>query len=251
MPWFEAKKLRKVYPLGDSECIALDDFSLSAEKGDFVGVVGRSGSGKTTFLQIVSGLLRRSGGELWLDGREIFSESGLTDEKIGIAFQEPRLMPWLTVEKNILFAFLKNPRRTQPVEKAQKLLAMLGLSEYKDAYPSQLSGGMAQRAALGRVLCYGPELILMDEPLGALDYFTRNSLQDEILKLYESERKTVIFVTHDVEEALILSQRIIVLEKGRLLREIPVDLPYPRRRTDPRFTALLEEILSLILNRGI
>lgn len=249
MPWFEAKKLRKVYSLGDSENVALDDFSLSAERGDFVGIVGRSGSGKTTFLQIVSGLLRRSGGELRLGGREISGESGLTDEKIGIVFQEPRLMPWLTVEQNILFAFLKTPRRTQPAEKAKELLAMLGLSEYKNAYPAQLSGGMAQRVALGRVLCYGPELILMDEPLGALDYFSRKSLQDEILKLYESEKKTILFVTHDVEEALLLSRRIVVLGKGRLLREIPVDLPYPRKRTDPRFSELLEEILSLILNK--
>ena len=246
MPWFEARNLRKVYSLGYAENVALDDFSLGVERGDFVGIVGRSGSGKTTFLRIVAGLLRRTRGELRLDGREIAREADGTDEKIGIVFQEPRLMPWLTIEKNILFAFLKNPRRAQPTQKADELLAMLGLSAYKHAYPSQLSGGMAQRVALGRVLCYGPELILMDEPLGALDYFTRKSLQDEILKLYASEGKTILFVTHDVEEALILSRRIVVLEKGRLLREIPVDLDYPRKRTDPRFAALLEEILSLI-----
>lgn len=251
MPWFEARNLRKVYPLGDGESVALDDFSLDAERGDFVGIVGRSGSGKTTFLRIVAGLLRRSGGELRLDGREIAKEADGTEEKIGIVFQEPRLMPWLTIEKNILFAFLKYPRREQPIQMAGELLAMLGLSAYKDAYPSQLSGGMAQRVALGRVLCYGPELILMDEPLGALDYFTRKSLQDEILKLYASEGKTILFVTHDVEEALILSRRVIVLEQGRLLREIPVEIDYPRKRTDPRFAALLEEILSLISKEGV
>ena len=249
MPWFEALNLRKTYPIGGGEKLALDDFSLCAERGDFVGIVGRSGSGKTTFLRIVAGLLRRSGGELRLGGREISGETGVTDEKIGIVFQEPRLMPWLTVEKNILFAFLRQPRREQPTEKADRLLTMLGLSEYKNAYPDQLSGGMAQRVALGRVLCYGPELILMDEPLGALDFFTRKSLQEEILKLYESEKKTILFVTHDVEEALILSRRIVVIDEGRLCADIPVGLPYPRRRGDPRFAALLEEILSLILSR--
>ena len=243
MAWLEIRNLRKEYrlekKLEKKTTVALDDFSLSVEKGDFVGIVGRSGSGKTTLLRLLSGMLGRTGGEIVYRGGE--------EAKIGMVFQEPRLMPWLTVEKNVLFAYLNGSRRRLPLEKSDALLELLGLAEYKNAYPSQLSGGMAQRVALGRALCYEPELILMDEPLGALDYFTRKALQDEILKLHFSQKKTILFVTHDVEEALILSRRIVVLEGGRLIREIPVDLPYPRRQTDPRFAATLDLILSLIV----
>ncbi len=237
MAWFEARALRKEYALRDRVNVALDDLSLEAEKGDFVAIVGRSGSGKTTFLRIVAGLLRQSDGEIAYEG---------SPPKTGTVFQEPRLMPWLTVERNVLFAFLKDPRAIRPVQRAHDLLRMLGLYAYRDAYPAQLSGGMAQRVALGRALCYEPELILMDEPFGALDYFTRKSLQEEILRIYFAERKTIFFVTHDVEEALILSRRIVVLDEGRLLREISVTLEYPRRQTDPQFAALLDEILGLI-----
>jgi sulfonate transport system ATP-binding protein len=158
-------------------------------------------------------------------------------------------MPWLTVEKNILFAHLKNRGKKLPYEKSGALLELLGLAAYRNAYPRQLSGGMAQRAALGRALCYEPELILMDEPLGALDYFTRKSLQDEILKLHLSQKKTILFVTHDVEEALLLSSRIVVLDGGRLIREIPVDMPHPRRQTDPKFAETLDLILSQVHSR--
>lgn len=238
MAWFEARGLTKEYTLGDRRTVALDDVSLSAEKGDFVSIVGRSGSGKTTFLRLVSGLVEKTSGEIvYADGNRAH---------IGMVFQEPRLMPWLSVEQNILFAFLNGKSQDMPREKAARLLTLLGLSEYKDAYPHQLSGGMAQRVALGRALCYEPELILMDEPFGALDYFTRRALQAEILKLYFAEKKTIFFVTHDVEEALMLSRRIVVLENGRLLRDIAVDLPYPRKHADPRFAALLDEILALI-----
>jgi sulfonate transport system ATP-binding protein len=123
---------------------------------------------------------------------------------------------------------------------------MLGLEEYRDAYPYQLSGGMAQRVAIGRALCREPELILMDEPLGALDYFTRKSMREEILKLYFAESKTVFFVTHDVEEAITLSRRVIVLNSGKATGDVAVDLPYPRRFSDRGFAGIQEEILSLI-----
>ena len=243
MPWFEARNLRKTFELGDATrdiTVALDDFSLGAERGDFVSIVGRSGSGKTTFLRIVAGLLERTAGELLFDGRK---ES---DAKIGLVFQEPRLMPWLSVEKNILFSALNGPKKNIPYAKAGQLLELLGLEKYRHAYPIQLSGGMAQRVALGRALCYEPELILMDEPLGALDYFTRRSLQAEILKLYFAEKKTIFLVTHDVTEALFMSRRVVVLDRGNIIGDIDVDMPYPRKQTDPRFAILLEKILSLI-----
>ena len=248
MPWFEARDIRKVFELGDGTgevTVALDDFSLSAERGDFVAIVGRSGSGKTTFLRIVAGLLERTSGALLFDERE---KRGTA--KIGMVFQEPRLMPWLTVERNILFSALNGPKKNIPYDKATHLLALLGLEKYRHAYPAQLSGGMAQRVALGRALCYEPELILMDEPLGSLDYFTRRSLQEEILKLYFAERKTIFLVTHDVSEALSMSRRVVVLDRGRMIGDVAVDLPYPRKQTDRRFAELLEKILSLITGEG-
>ena len=241
MPWFETRALRKEFQTGGKTVAALDSISLVAERGDFVGIVGRSGSGKTTFLRIAAGLLEAT------DGNILFNGSVCGDDarpKIGMVFQEPRLMPWLTLEQNILFAFLNEPQRSIPYRRALEIMEMLGLSDFRDAYPHQLSGGMAQRTALGRALCYDPELILMDEPLGSLDYFTRKSLQSEILKLYLSERKTIFFVTHDVEEALLLSRRIVVLEGGKVKRELDIDLDYPRSSRDPDFAELLDDILT-------
>ena len=243
MPWFEARELRREFMLNEENIVALNSVSLTAEKGDFVGIVGRSGSGKTTFLRIVAGLIDATGGDILFDGSICRDK---LRPKIGIVFQEPRLMPWLTVEQNILFAFLNEPKKSIPYEKAIEIIKMLGLSDFRHAYPHQLSGGMAQRTALGRVLCYDPELILMDEPLGSLDYFTRKSLQDEILKLYLYGNKTVFLVTHDVEEALLLSRRIIILEHGRIITELPIDLEYPRNRRNSKFTDLMDYILNEI-----
>lgn len=243
MPWFEARELRREFMLNEENIVALNAVSLTAEKGDFVGIVGRSGSGKTTFLRIVAGLIDATGGDILFDGSICRDK---LRPKIGIVFQEPRLMPWLTVEQNILFAFLNEPKKSIPYEKAIEIIKMLGLSDFRHAYPHQLSGGMAQRTALGRVLCYDPELILMDEPLGSLDYFTRKSLQDEILKLYLYGNKTVFLVTHDVEEALLLSRRIIILEHGRIITELPIDLEYPRNRRNSKFTDLMDYILNEI-----
>ncbi|MDR3280381.1 MAG: ABC transporter ATP-binding protein [Synergistaceae bacterium] len=238
MSWFDAVDIRKEYPLGDGVKVALDGFSLSAPRGDFVSIIGRSGSGKTTFLRIVAGLLEKTSGEIRYGGG--------VPPRIGMVFQEPRLMPWLTVEKNVLFAHLSRNRKAIPYDMAKNLLEMLGLSLYKDAYPSQLSGGMAQRVALGRALCREPELILMDEPFGSLDYFTRRSLQEEILRLYMRDKKTIFLVTHDVDEAVALSRRVVVLDQGRVSREIDIDLEYPRKRTNPAFAATVEMILSYI-----
>ncbi|MDR3164375.1 MAG: ABC transporter ATP-binding protein [Synergistaceae bacterium] len=238
MAWFEVSKLRKEYPLGESVKVALRDFSLSAERGDFVSIIGRSGSGKTTFLRLVAGLSSQTSGEIkYSDGRK---------PRIGMVFQEPRLMPWLTVEENVVFPYKPLGRKNLPLKRARALLEMLGILDYKDAYPSALSGGMAQRAALGRALCREPELILMDEPLGALDYFTRNALREEILNLYMTEAKTILFVTHDVDEAVAMSRRIVVLDEGEIVCRVKIDLDYPRKRTDPAFAAIVEQLLVSI-----
>ena len=243
MPWFEVRDLVKKYPLEGKQVHALNKISFDLNRGDFVAIVGRSGSGKTTLLRILAGLLRKSSGSLFINGKELQDGDSY---RVGMVFQEPRLMPWLTVEKNILFPFLNGSKKDFPRERAQHLLEVLGLTAFKNAYPSQLSGGMAQRVALGRMLCYDPELVLMDEPLSALDYFTRRSLQEEILHLHEQGGKTMLLVTHDVEEAILLSKRIFILDKGYLIDSVSVDLPHPRSRSSKGFFTLWERILSLI-----
>lgn len=163
-----------------------------------------------------------------------------------MVFQEPRLMHWLTVGENMAFSL----RKEDPdiiKHKVDRHLDLLGLKQFKDAFPRQISGGMAQRVALGRTLCYDPEVILMDEPLSALDAFTRQVLQKEIVKLFINQQKTVIFVTHDVDEAVLLGQKAVILEDGIIKKQIPIELPYPRDQAQDKFFKYRQEILKTIM----
>lgn len=229
--------LRKVYDIKGRKIEALKGVDLDIEEGSFVAVVGKSGCGKTTLLRILCGLEDKTSGEL-----------GCDPSKVSIVFQEPRLMPWLTVKQNMGFPLIRSSDRQEAERTVEGYLDMLGLEEFRDAYPSQISGGMAQRAAFGRTLCFDSELILMDEPLGALDAFNRRKLQNDLVEIFRKYRKTIVFVTHDVDEAIYLGQKIVVMDGGRILEEIPVDMPYPREPGSPEFTRLREDILSLILN---
>ncbi len=238
-------QLTKRYTIDERTFAALDEVDLSIADGSFTTIVGRSGSGKTTLLRLLSGLEEATSGRI-----EFTYRNGTQAPKtrhIGIVFQEPRLMPWLNVAENIAFSRLGDPDRDRTREMVDRSLQMLGLEKFRNAYPAQISGGMAHRVALGRTLCYDPDLILMDEPLGALDYFTRKKLQNELIDLFLSEGKTFLLVTHDVEEALYLGQKVIVLDGGRLIREFPVELPYLRKRASPAFLSLQEAIFDLIL----
>jgi len=206
--------------------------------------VGRSGCGKTTLLRVLCGLEEKSQGQIYYtDGK---GQNMTSKPKISMVFQEPRLMPWLTVAENIAFSMRKENAAVKR-HKVDKYLDILGLTRFKNAYPHQISGGMAQRVALGRTLCYDPEIILMDEPLGALDAFTRQNLQDEIVRLFINDEKTVIFVTHDVDEAILLGQKVVILERGKVKKQIHVDLPYPRRRDSEKFFKYRQEILKAII----
>lgn len=227
------KNLSKKYYLNTKEIIALKDINLSIDEGTFVTIVGKSGCGKSTFLKILCGLEEKTKGEINING-----------QNIGIVFQEPRLMSWLTVEANMGFSLLKDDDKGI----VKEYLDILDLYRFKDAYPSQISGGMAQRVSLGRTLCYNPDMILMDEPLGALDAFNRRKLQKEIIDLFSKKRKTIIFVTHDVEEAAFLGQRIIVLDKGSIKMDMINPLPYPRSINTNEFLNVKEKILNSILN---
>ena len=231
------KGLCKEYQLREQRVRALVDVGLAIGEGNFVTIVGKSGCGKTTLLRIIAGLESRSGGEI------IFTPS---DARVGMVFQEPRLMPWLTVEQNMALAM---PSRGDPNDRRRTVehyLEILGLTPFRHAYPAQISSGMAQRVALGRALCYNSDLILMDEPLSALDAFTRRNLQQELLHIFQKHKKTVLFVTHDVDEALIMGQRVLVMDRGRIMQDYAVPFPYPRTVGSEAFFRLRESLLQAI-----
>jgi sulfonate transport system ATP-binding protein len=237
-------QLSKQYQVAGQALEAVDNVTTTIEPGSFTVIVGRSGCGKTTLLRLLSGLEQKSSGSIeWLGAAE-----GGAAAKVGIVFQEPRLMPWLTVYENMAFALAGQPDRTQVDRQVNGTLEQLGLTGFRDAYPSQLSGGMAQRVSLGRTLCYDPDLILMDEPFGALDYFTRKKLQRELVELFLRQHKTIVFVTHDVTEAVYLGQKVLVMEAGQIVREVPIDTPYPRQVNDPTLIERQQEILAALEN---
>lgn len=243
MSLLKIEKLEKLYPLGELEVMALNGIDLEVEEGEFIVIVGRSGSGKTTLLRILAGLEAKTAGEITFRGEQADGERSLP---VGMVFQEPRLLPWLTVEKNILFPFLARGSQASAAVKAAKLLEMLGLEGFGNALPAQLSGGMAQRAALGRALIADPEIVLLDEPFGSLDYFTRATLQQELVRLHGKGGRTFIMVTHDVVEALLLATRVLVLQNGRITWSLRVPLTYPRRRGDIELQKFVAEILAAI-----
>lgn len=221
--------------------LALEGVSLNVQQGEIVALVGTSGCGKSTLLRIVSGLIQPSQGQVWIDDEPLTSPHPL----VGMIFQEPRLMPWLTVRQNVQFGLEHLPKLAQ-AQQVTKALERVGLSDFAEALPRQLSGGMAQRVAIARALVTQPAILLLDEPFSALDAFIRLKLQNHLLQVWEYDRPTMILVTHDIEEALALSDRIIVLRgnPGRIHREFVLDQPRPRKRTDPHFQAWKEEILA-------
>lgn len=208
------RQLSKTYRLRNRAVKALDGIDLDVEASSFVTVVGKSGCGKTTLLRILSGLEEASSGEVGYTGT---GGDCTKRPKISIVFQEPRLMPWLTVKENVLFSVKKGKPSAEQEDLAMETLEMLGLADFKDAFPRQISGGMAQRAALGRTLFYGPDIILMDEPLGALDAYNRRVLQEELVRIFRQCGKTILFVTHDIDEAVFLGQKLVVMGQGKVL----------------------------------
>ena len=234
----------KRYSFAGGEVAALEEISLLFPRGSFTVVLGKSGSGKTTLLRLLAGLERPT------EGRILISPSlshGGPGPALGLVFQEPRLMPWLTVEENIAFS-LKGKFPREAIEaKAASILSLLALEGFRQAYPDQISGGMAQRVALGRTLAFDPEVVLMDEPLGALDYFTRRRLQGEIAQLHDRTGKTFILVTHDVEEALALGDTVVVLEGGRVTDRLDIAFPRPRETELPQFLPLRRQVLEAIV----
>lgn len=238
-------------PRKGASVVAVEDLSLHVGANEFVSLVGPSGCGKSTFLMMAAGLEPYSRGAIRMDGRMI---TGPGPDR-GMVFQSYTLFPWLSVRENVRFALRKRslPRAEQDA-RVRDQITRVGLQGFEEAYPNQLSGGMRQRAAIARALVYQPEMLLMDEPFGALDAQTRLLMQELLLSVWQAERTTVLFVTHDVEEAILLSDRIYVMtpRPGRIKAEIVVDLPRPRTlletESDARFVALRRQVLGLIRN---
>jgi len=235
------ENLGKTFDTATGPQRALDRVFLSVGQHEILSLIGTSGCGKSTLLRILAGLERPSEGQVLLNGQPV---TGPTPE-IAMVFQEPRLMPWLSVEENVRLAILELPRREQQARIAHAL-EQVGLGDFAKAWPRQLSGGMAQRAAIARALVREPEILLLDEPFSALDSFTRAKLQDHLLSLWQASRFTLVLVTHDVEEAVVLSERIAVMRPnpGHIHRELTVDLPRPRGRTSAAVQEIKETAIA-------
>ncbi|KAF1060822.1 MAG: Aliphatic sulfonates import ATP-binding protein SsuB [Pseudomonas citronellolis] len=238
--------LNKDYPLDGRRLQVLQNIDLQVLPGEFVAIVGASGCGKSSLLRLVAGLEDDYQGSIQLDGQAV---RGTSLER-GLVFQDHRLFPWKTVEQNVALA-LKSLRlsREEKAHRVSHYLALVGLSDFARAYPHQLSGGMAQRAAIARALVTQPRLLLLDEPFGALDALTRVNLQHELQRIWMQQRSSMIIVTHDVEEALYLGDRVIVMDArpGRIRYQIEVDLPHPRERNAARLQKLREQVMGELL----
>lgn len=234
----------KEYSGSNGKTIALNGVSLDIKENEFVCVVGPSGCGKSTLLNIIAGLLKPTSGNAYLDGKKIEG----TGMERGVVFQGYALFPWRTVLKNVMFGLeIKKVPRNKAEEIARKYIKAVGLDGFENSYPKELSGGMKQRVAIARAYAVDPEVLLLDEPFGALDAQTRVQLQSELLSTWENDKKTCFFITHDVDEAIILAQRVVIMSArpGRIKRIVDIDIPYPRTqatKTDPRFLELKTEI---------
>lgn len=236
--------LSKRYPGIDGKpLLALDRLSLSVNRGEFVSVIGSSGCGKTTLLRLIAGLDRQYQGTIFIGGEPV---SG-PDISRGIVFQEPRLFPWFTVEQNIALG-LAADKRASGDDIVNRHIKLVGLDEFARAYPSQLSGGMAQRAALARALVNEPQILLLDEPFGALDAITRMRLQGELLGIWQRLKITTLLITHDIDEAVFLSDRIFVItcRPGRVKSVIDVNLPWPRNRNKVDYLRIRQGVLTAL-----
>jgi NitT/TauT family transport system ATP-binding protein len=249
-PMLEMKNIWvKFTPARRPEVVAVEDASLSVQKNEFVSLIGPSGCGKSTLLRTAAGLDQPASGRILVEGHAV-DQPGADR---GMVFQAYTLFPWLTVKDNILFSLKKTTlSNAEKEDRVIQYIRLIGLEGFENSYPNQLSGGMRQRVAIARALVYQPKILLMDEPFGALDAQTRLLMQELLLEVWEKQRSTVLFVTHDVEEAILLSDRILVMTTlpGKIKAEIKIDLPRPRSviemETSPEFAAYKKQLLELV-----
>jgi len=233
MAGIEIRGLEKSYPLENGRLDVLRGLNLDLEEGAITVVLGRSGCGKTTLLRLIGGLETPEKGAIRFSG----------SKKTAYVFQEPRLMPWLNVRDNIQFGL---KRRERDAAALQSLIATVGLSGFEKSFPAQLSGGMQQRVALGRALACHPSFIMMDEPFASLDYFTRESMQNELLRVRKETDASILFVTHSIDEALKIADKVVLLADGVAAAEFPVDAPQPRDLSDADLLQLRRRVMTLL-----
>ncbi len=243
------RNLSKTYfdPYAGTNVTAVHDVSLEVQQGEFVSIVGPSGCGKTTILNMIAGFIPLTGGEILIDGRPV---KGPGPDR-GVVFQSFALFPWRTVLDNVAFGpKMRGVGKAERERIAREYLALAKLTEAANRYPNELSGGMQQRVGVVRALANEPDVLLMDEPFASVDAQTRMTLQEELTRIWQDKRPTVIFITHDVGEAVFLANRVVALSKGRVLEEIDVDLPRPRvwdeLNENDRFKALTGRVLQLV-----
>jgi ABC-type nitrate/sulfonate/bicarbonate transport system, ATPase component len=237
------RDLTKSFSLDGQSLTVLRNFNLDIRGGESLAIVGASGSGKTTLLRILAGLEEPDAGGVLIDGAPVH---GLGRER-SVIFQEPRLLPWLTVLGNVAFGLeVQGVPKSEAAERARHYIRLVGLADFEGAWPRQLSGGMAQRVGIARALTVQPEILLLDEPLGALDAMTKMTMQEELTRIWAEERVTLVLVTHDLEEAIFLADRVLVLPKtkGGGTRLIEIDLPRPRDRNDSEFVRYRRQLMS-------
>ena len=246
-PEIEIQGVTKSYETREGSFLALEEVNLDVEKNEFICVVGPSGCGKTTLMNIIAGLNPPSTGTVKVRGESV---TGPGKGK-GVVFQQYALYPWLTVEKNVEFGLrMKGVEKEKRREIAQKYIKIVGLEKFAKSYPKELSGGMKHRVAIARAYTTGPEVLLMDEPFGALDAQTRAQLQENLLNTWQQEKKTCFFITHDVEEAVLLSTKVIIMSAGpgRIREIVDVHLPYPRDQ-ETKLTPEFNELKNQIWNK--
>ncbi|HSN16203.1 MAG TPA: ABC transporter ATP-binding protein [Anaeromyxobacteraceae bacterium] len=238
--------VRKVFRTGGQEVVALDGIDLDVAPGEFVCLLGPSGCGKSTLLNAIAGFAPPTAGSIVADGRPVVAPG----PERAMVFQEYALFPWMTVERNVAFGLeVKGTPPAERRDRVEALLRTLHLEEFRERFPKDLSGGMRQRVAIARVLAIDPPMLLMDEPFGALDALTRRSLQDELLRIWARLKKTVVFVTHGIEESIYLADRVVVMtyRPGTVKRIVPVALPRPRDPAGADFNVLKREVSSLVM----
>ena len=236
------ENVNRTYSDGETEVNALSNINLTVKKGEFISIIGSSGCGKTTLLRLIAGLDKPQSGKLLLDDEEIREP----DPKRGYVFQQGSLFGWLNVEQNIASGLKARHIYRENKHKVKEYIEMVGLVGFEKSYPHQISGGMAQRVAIARALINDPEVLLLDEPMGALDSFTRADIQDKLLQLKKSNDATMILVTHDVDEAIYLSDRIVIMtpRPGKISEIMEIKLSHPRHRGGPEFLNIRRNILD-------
>ena len=227
------------------DLLVLDDISFEINKGEFVCIVGPTGCGKTTFLNLLTGLLEPTEGEILIDGERADPKK----HSISFVFQEPSAFPWLTAQQNIEYGLrIKKKPEQEIVSQREKIIGLLGLEKYRDAYPHEMSVSMEQRVVIGRAFALNPDLLLMDEPYGQMDIKMRYYLEDEVIRLWQATGSTVLFITHNLEEATYLAERVLILtnKPAKIKTSIDVDLPRPRQIAEPKFIEIRKEITDMI-----